>query len=132
MDKSARAREILETSNDSVITVNVLEESVYIGLSLIYGCYGFKLREQLKKELKETARIFLEQIKSFLIEYRIEILSIPEDPDLLLESVATYRLLPNDASIVAACRYYGIKKIATFDSDFSRVEFLNVIGFERN
>jgi len=68
MDKSARAREILETSNDSIITVNVLEESVYIGLSLIYGCYGFKLRDQLKKELKETARIFLERLKSFLIE----------------------------------------------------------------
>jgi predicted nucleic acid-binding protein len=130
MDKSARAREILETSNDPIITINVLEEAVYVGLSLIYGCYGFKLRDQLKKELKGTARIFLEQLKSFLIEYRIEILSTPEDPDLLLESVATYRLLPNDAAIVAACRYYGIKRIATFDSDFNRVEFLNVIGFE--
>jgi len=130
MDKSARAREILETSNDPIITINVLEEAVYVGLSLIYGCYGFKLRDQLKKELKGTARIFLEQLKSFLIEYRIEILSTPEDPDLLLESVATYRLLPNDAAIVAACRYYGIKRIATFDSDFNRVEFLNVIGLE--
>jgi hypothetical protein len=130
MDKSARAREILETSNDPIITINVLEEAVYVGLSLIYGCYGFKLRDQLKKELKGTARIFLEQLKSFLIEYRIEILSTPEDPDLLLESVATYRLLPNDAAIVAACRYYGIKRIATFDCDFNRVEFLNVIGFE--
>ncbi len=52
---------------------------------------------------------------------------MPEDPELLLESVATYRLLPNDAVIVATCQYYGIKKIATFDSDFNRVSSLDVI-----
>jgi len=81
----------------------------------------------LKKELKGTAKTFLEKLKSFLFEYKIEILSIPDDPDLLLDSVAAYRLLPNDAAIVAACRYYGIKRIATFDSDFYRVQFLEVI-----
>lgn len=81
----------------------------------------------MKKELKETARTFLEQLKSFLTEYRIDVLSIPDDPYLLLDSVAAYRLLPNDAAIVAACRYYGIKRIATFDSDFYRVQFLEVI-----
>jgi len=85
------------------------------------------LRDQLKKELKETARIFLERLKSFLVEFRIELLSMPEDPELLLESVAAYRLLPNDAVIVATCQYYGIKKIATFDSDFNRVGSLDVI-----
>jgi len=126
-DKSARAREILETSSGPIITISVLEEAIYVGLSLIYGCYGFKLRDQLKKELKGTAKTFLEQLKSFLIEYRIEVLSIPDNPDLLLEAVEAYRLLPNDAAIVAACRYYGIKKIATFDSDFYRVQFLDVI-----
>ncbi len=81
----------------------------------------------MKKELKGTAKTFLEKLKSFLFEYKIEILSIPDDPDLLLDSVAAYRLLPNDAAIVAACRYYGIKRIATFDSDFYRVQFLEVI-----
>jgi len=30
---------------------------------------------------------------------------MPEDPDLLLESVAAYRLPHNDAVIVAACQY---------------------------
>ncbi len=100
---------------------------MYVGLSLIYGCYGFKLRDQLKKELKEPARIFIENLKSFISEYRIKILSIPDDPDILFDSVTSYRLLPNDAAIVAACRYYGIKEIATFDSDFNRINFLNVI-----
>ncbi len=41
--------------------------------------------------------------------------------------VKDYKLLPNDAPIAATCRYYGIKKIATFDDDFKRVDFLEVV-----
>lgn len=36
-------------------------------------------------------------------------------------------MLPNDALIVATCRYYGINKIATFDSDFDKVDFLEIV-----
>ncbi|WP_223209031.1 PIN domain-containing protein [Pyrococcus sp.] len=38
-----------------------------------------------------------------------------------------YALLTNDAIIAATCKYYGIKKIATFDEDFKKVNFLEVI-----
>ena len=41
-----------------------------------------------------------------------------------------YNLLPNDALIAATCKYYGIKKIATFDEDFKRVDFLEVIDLK--
>ncbi len=75
--------------------MSVLEEAAYVGLSLIYGCHGFKLRDQLKKELNETARVFLERLKSFITEFRI---------------------------------YHEIKRIATFDHDFNRVDFLEVVG----
>ena len=37
-----------------------------------------------------------------------------------------YGLLPNDALIAATCKQYGIAKIATFDSDFERIDFLEV------
>ena len=43
---------------------------------------------------------------------------------LLMEK---YKLLPNDALIVATCKHHGINKIATFDSDFERVDFLEII-----
>lgn len=39
-----------------------------------------------------------------------------------------YGLLTNDAMIVATCKSYGIEKIATFDSDFEKVDFLEVIS----
>jgi len=38
-----------------------------------------------------------------------------------------YKLLPNDALIAATCKHYGIKNIATFDSDFDSVDFPDVI-----
>ncbi|MEM4279796.1 MAG: PIN domain-containing protein, partial [Archaeoglobaceae archaeon] len=41
--------------------------------------------------------------------------------------VNIYGLLPNDALIAATCKHYGIKKIATFDEDFKRVDFLEVL-----
>ena len=37
-------------------------------------------------------------------------------------------LLPNDALIAATCKHYGIRKIATFDPDFDRIDFLEVIA----
>ena len=38
-----------------------------------------------------------------------------------------YKMLPNDALIAATCKHYGITNIATFDSDFDSVDFLDVI-----
>lgn len=45
----------------------------------------------------------------------------------MFEIVKNYGLLPNDALIVATCKHYGIRKIATFDEDFRRVEFLEMV-----
>ena len=47
--------------------------------------------------------------------------------DIAKVFVEKYRLLPNDALVAATCNYYGIKKIATFDEDFKRVYFLEVV-----
>ena len=45
----------------------------------------------------------------------------------IVEIIGEYGLLPNDALIAATCRHYGIRKIATFDEDFRRVDFLEVV-----
>ena len=44
----------------------------------------------------------------------------------ILECIERYGLKSNDAFISATCKYYGIRKIATFDEDFKRVEFLEI------
>nr|WP_257640101.1 MULTISPECIES: PIN domain-containing protein [Archaeoglobus] len=44
-----------------------------------------------------------------------------------VELAFEFGLLPNDALIAATCKHFGIKKIATFDEDFRRVDFLEVV-----
>jgi predicted nucleic acid-binding protein len=38
-----------------------------------------------------------------------------------------YNLLTNDAIIIATCKYYGTNKLATFDFDFEKVDFIKII-----
>ncbi|MGB2843084.1 MAG: PIN domain-containing protein [Halobacteriota archaeon] len=47
--------------------------------------------------------------------------------DVSKDVIKEYLLLPNDALIAATCKHHGINKIATFDSDFKRVDFLEII-----
>ena len=55
-----------------------------------------------------------------------ELLSSRTGSDVI-DLILKYRLLPNDALIAATCKHHGIKKIATFDEDFKRVDFLEII-----
>ena len=99
-----------------------------MGLSGIYGCRAFKLRDEVKKGLNEESINFLEGMNSFIKKMRIRIISSPSDPTTMIKMIRYYRLLPADAVIAATCKANGITKIATFDSDFKRVDFLEVIG----
>ena len=65
----------------------------------------------------------------WLIEERdISILPINDDPDDWSNAMIRYNLLPNDTMIASTCRKHEIFKIATFDSDFLRVDWLSVIN----
>ncbi len=99
-----------------------------MGLSAIYGCRAFKLRDMLKKGLSEEAITFLEALDLFLKRMRIKVIFPPEDPKIMIDVIARYGLLPADAAIAATCKEKCITKIATFDSDFKRVDFLEVIS----
>ncbi|MGC9444921.1 MAG: PIN domain-containing protein [Candidatus Methanospirareceae archaeon] len=46
------------------------------------------------------------------------------------ELLKRFHLFPNDALIVATCKQFGIPKIATFDADFKRIDFLEVFAPE--
>ncbi len=50
-----------------------------------------------------------------MFEVGAETVSIAE------ELMLNYNLLPNDALILATCKYYGIKYLASLDTDFERV-----------
>ncbi len=80
----------------------------------------------LKRLIGKSNPEIVEKVKT-LIE-GLEITVIDQLPfSEFLEVFGSYDLLPNDALIAATCKHYGIKRIATFDEDFNRVDFLEVL-----
>jgi predicted nucleic acid-binding protein len=45
----------------------------------------------------------------------------------LYDTITEHRLLPSDAIIALTCKHYGIEVILTFDKDFKRIPWLEVI-----
>ena len=80
----------------------------------------------LRKRAEIVKNVNLEPVlKVFEI---IDILPVDKvNEEQIVEFIRQYGLLPNDALIAATCRHYGIKKIATFDEDFKKVDFLEVV-----
>ena len=73
---------------------------------------------------------FLEELTKFfglLDDLDITVLRDYQNVSEIWELMKNYNLLPNDALIAATCKHYGIRKIATFDEDFKRVDFLEVV-----
>jgi predicted nucleic acid-binding protein len=63
-----------------------------------------------------------------LVEERdILMLPINDNLDDWNNAMTRYNLMPNDAMIASTCLKHEISKIATFDSDFLRVDWLSVI-----
>jgi predicted nucleic acid-binding protein len=103
----------------------VFLETVHVYLILTTGEGPLNLRK--KPELISSADL------TPILEIFDILQILPIDPIKerdVVEIITKYGLLPNDALIVATCRYYGIQKIATFDGDFKRVDFLEVIDFK--
>ncbi|OGM11064.1 twitching motility protein PilT [Candidatus Woesebacteria bacterium RBG_16_34_12] len=57
----------------------------------------------------------------------IEIVHDTKDIKLIENVARTCRLMPNDAVIAATCKFYDIKNLATFDADFKRVDYLEIV-----
>ena len=116
------------------ISVNVLEEASFkIIVSSVLDelnteKYSFyRMKEEFEKGRGKKLIVdrlhLLNSIKDKLVvlELNEEIFDVSKDV------IKEYHLLPNDALIAATCKHQGITKIATFDSDFKRVDFLEII-----
>ncbi|MCK4732812.1 MAG: PIN domain-containing protein, partial [Methanophagales archaeon] len=73
----------------------------------------------------EFAKDFLERLHK-LFEL-VTLIDDTKNANLIRNVAEKYRLLPNDALIATTCKHYGINKIATFDQDFERVDFLEIV-----
>ncbi len=97
---------------------------------------GIERHYDVIKELKKNENVYKECLtlsKEFfrvMLNRKIEILPVTISWSDVLDMMEKYHLLPNDALIAAICKHHGIRKIATFDEDFKRVDFLDVIEIE--
>jgi len=122
-----------ETTNSLVINISVYEETFYVGVKLlaeerlnVKGKYD--LRDHIKKKGYEFAKDFLERLHKLL--ELVTLIDDTKNTNSVRNVAEEYGLLPNDALIAATCKHRGIRKIATFDSDFKRVDFLEVVELE--
>jgi predicted nucleic acid-binding protein len=120
----------VETTDSLVISSSVYEEAFYVGVKLlaverlsIKGKYD--LKNQIKKKGYGFANDFLDRLHK-LFEL-VTLIDDTKNVKSVRDVAEKYRLLPNDALIAATCKHYGIKNIATFDSDFDSVDFLDVV-----
>jgi len=112
-------REILVTSE------TVLDECVYVHLRKMAAEEGVRNIYDLRKTVKtETGKNLLcravDEALELVGSYEILVL---RDPEIyaVLSTAKEYGLLPHDAKIAATILSNGIRKIATFDRDFSNI-----------
>ncbi len=136
VDESIKLLNFALNENDAVISPNVVEETffklLYIETERIFGKTGkHTVKDRLMKHT-EKFRNVERYMNEFIFEsIELGIVDLLEiNRKILRMSIEIgfqYGLLPNDALIAATCRHYGIKKIATFDEDFERVDFLETV-----
>ena len=134
LHKTSRTDEALdlleENPGDYVIDMIVHNEIIYTStmhyLERKYSIRGaYSAREWIKKYGYPVE--IVNAIRDLLNKLNIKILSnIYTEPELY-DALVHFRLLPSDAIIALTCRHYGINTILTFDEDFKRVPWLNVI-----
>ena len=102
----------------------VISEVVYGYLRLALNISRYRLREYIVKYIDRVGELLEQDVYPLFVNF--EHLPTIIGIDALLKYIIKYKLLPNDALIVATCKTYDIKDIATFDEDFTRVPWLRI------
>lgn len=127
-----RAMRFMETCQELVTSATVIHELIYVSIrDLCEERYGTKNNSSYRKIIAtEGYAPFQEDIDrlfQFIENSSISIIPVNNDLEEWKDILLKYRLLPNDALIASTCMSNGITKIATFDRDFNRVDFLEIV-----
>ena len=121
---------LIENGNTLVINPIVYSETAFKVMLTLALQDGLKGVYDLRKNLDKYSWVYSRITKSIEKLIRSGFLKVVEINWEIIKISAEigekYHLLTNDAIIVATCKHYGIQKIATFDEDFEKVEFLAI------
>ncbi len=127
-----KATRIFELEEPLFTSFTVINETLYvISRKIAERKFGIRSYRRFREFVSSNGyEHFLEELTKFfnlLDDLGITVLRDYQNTSEVWELMKNYNLLPNDALIAATCKHYGIKKIATFDGDFKRVNFLDVV-----
>ncbi|OYT52991.1 MAG: hypothetical protein B6U72_07025 [Candidatus Altiarchaeales archaeon ex4484_2] len=113
---------------------NVVEEVIYVllkeeGRDFIEEDKHYMVLNFLRKDpdfVKKVSEGIINDLDELMSALMIKIVK-PAPLEIMFQIMRISGLLPNDALIAATCKFYGIKKIASFDDDFKRVDFLEIL-----
>ncbi|CAG0989653.1 hypothetical protein FLAV_02230 [Flavobacteriales bacterium] len=119
-----------ETSASFITSVSVYEETFFVGIKMIAEdrlniVSSYSLRDYIKKSGYDFADIFFNYMHE--VFKSVQIVHDTNDLKLIEDVAKTCRLMPNDAVIAATCKFYNINKLATFDDDFKRADYLEIV-----
>jgi len=133
-DLTERAKNTIKlalTDYSPVVFTNIFEETTFIVIREELAHRGivkfYDQRNFIEKNGYSDLFVY-KKFFEFLRKFNVLILENKFGIDDFQSIMERYKLLPNDALIAATCKHYGIKKIATFDEDFKRVDFLKILG----
>ncbi|MCE4614412.1 MAG: PIN domain-containing protein [Desulfurococcales archaeon] len=106
--------------NELLYTVGSKAAKIKYGVK---GKYSFK-RYIAKYGFPEEA---INTVNNFIKDFRVTIILDYQNSSELVEAIKHYKLAPNDAQITITCKHNNVKTLASFDEDFKRVPWLEVI-----
>jgi len=127
-----RALRFIETCQELVTSATVIHELIYVSIrDLCEERYGTKNNSSYRKIIATKGyapfQNDIDRLFQFVENSSISIIPVNNDLEDWKEILLKYKLLPYDALIASTCMSNGITKIATFDKDFNRVDFLKIV-----
>jgi len=126
------ARKLLEEYEENLFytSLTVVNELLYISTRKYYQAAqeiskSYSLRRLIAS--KGYPAPIVNGIQSLLKDLEVEVLMENVGYQDMIGVVDSLKLLPSDAIIALTCKYHGIETILTFDEDFKRVPWLNVL-----
>lgn len=126
------ARKLLEEYEENLFytSLTVVNELLYISTRKYYQATqevsgSYSLRRLTANKGYPTP--IINGVQSLLKDLEVEVLIENVGYQDMIEVANSLKLLPSDSIIALTCKYHGIETILTFDEDFKRVPWLNIL-----
>ena len=103
----------------------MISEVIYGYLRLALNVSKYRLKEYIIEHVDKVKELLEQDVYPLFINFNHLPTSV--GIDALIKYMTKYKLLSNDALIVATCRAHSIGDIATFDEDFKRIPWLRIV-----